>query len=100
MSPKTTARKGNPLSASRGAAVRRAKRALGEAIDARLDLDVERMELALLASLIGTAMESVRARLDAATLGEVLAWTEALEGGGTSCPVPVDEALLFKGDAA
>lgn len=76
----STAKKGNPLQASRGAAVRRAKKALGDAIDARLHLDRERMELDLLAAVTGLPRGEVRARLDVATLEELGRWLAAVEG--------------------
>lgn len=74
----STARKGNPRSASRGAAVARAKAALGDAIDRRLNLDVEAMELAMLAAVTGIPNSEVRARLNTATLDELEAWTRLI----------------------
>ena len=75
----TTARAGDPNRASRGAAVRRAKQALGDAIDRRLGYDFEQAELALLASVIGAPMAEVRNRLKVATLAELEAWIALVE---------------------
>jgi len=75
---RSTARKGNPGQASRGAAVQRAKVALGDAIDRRLNLDVEAMELALLAGVLGVTAGAVRARLAGATLAELQDWTRLI----------------------
>ena len=70
------------LQATDGVAVQRAKAALGDAIDRRLDLDIETMELTMLARVIGVEPEKVRERLDAATLAELLEWTRRIEAGG------------------
>lgn len=75
----STAKKGNPLQASRGAAVKRAKLALVEAIDLRLNLDWDRMELDLLAAVTGIGRGEVRARLAVATLEELERWRAAIE---------------------
>jgi molybdenum cofactor biosynthesis enzyme len=74
----STARKGDPLQASRGAAVKRAKAALGDAIDLRLNLDVDRMELDLLAAVTGLPRGDVRERLAVATLEELEQWRAAI----------------------
>jgi len=70
------------LQATDGVAVQRAKAALGDAIDRRLDLDIETMELTMLARVIGVEPGSVRERLDAATLAELLEWTRRIEASG------------------
>ncbi len=75
----STLRNGNPMAATRGATHKRAKAALGDALDKRLGI-IEAAEFGLLASVIGVGVESVQARLDAATLGELQEWTEAVEG--------------------
>ena len=72
------------LQASDGIAVQRAKAALGDAIDWRLDLDIETMELTMLARVIGVDPGSVRERLEAATLAELLEWTRRIEAGGNA----------------
>lgn len=51
---------------------------LGDAIDVRLALDVEAMELALLARVIGCAGADVDGRLERATLAELGEWTRAV----------------------
>lgn len=80
-SPKpSTARRGNPHQASRGAAVRRAKLALADAIDLKLSYDREAAELALLAKVMGCSVDSARARLTSATLEQLERWTRAVEG--------------------
>lgn len=88
----STLRNGDPLAATRGAAHRLAKKALGDAIDDRIELDVDRMELELLASVIGCGAGEVRARLDAATLGELLDWTKRVRGEASEAE---PEACLF-----
>jgi len=75
---KSTARKGNPRQASRGAAVARAKAALGDAIDRRLQIDLEAMEFAMLAGVIGVPADEVPGRLNSATLDELELWTRAI----------------------
>ena len=70
------------LQASDGIAVQRAKAALGDAIDWRLDLDIETMELTMLARVIGVEPEKVRERLDAATLAELLDWARRIGADG------------------
>jgi hypothetical protein len=76
---KSTAKKGDPQNASRGAAVRRAKAELGDAIDRLLNLQIEEMELSLLGKTIGVEPDDVRERLNDATLGELLEWKRTLE---------------------
>ncbi len=83
----STARKGDPHNASRGAAVQRAKRALGDAIDRRLNreaVSVEQREMELLAEVIGCDVVEARARLLVATLGEVEWWTKQINVDGPS----------------
>ncbi len=89
----STAKKGNPLDASRGAAVERAKAELGDALDAVLGLEiaaaddadamsptkVESAELHLLAGMLHVSTAQALALLERATLGELQAWTKALE---------------------
>ncbi|QOV87622.1 hypothetical protein [Humisphaera borealis] len=60
----STSRKGDPQAASRGASVARARAELGDAIDRRLNLDIEAMELALLARAIGVSTSQMRASED------------------------------------
>lgn len=78
----STAKNGNPTQASRGAAVKRAKAALGDAIDAKLNLDIEAMELRLLADTIGCDAAFVRGMLDAATLKQLEEWTKKIAASG------------------
>jgi len=76
---KSTARKGNPKAASRGAAVARARTAFHEAHDTR----VWAMELLMYAELIGlpvgASRDEIAARLDNASLAELEAWTRQIE---------------------
>jgi hypothetical protein len=80
---KSTARKGNPSEASRGAAVDRARRLLGDALDERLRLEqqsVEEWELDTLATLTGIDRSQLRERLAVATLEELETWTALVRG--------------------
>jgi hypothetical protein len=69
---------GVPADADRGAGVERARENLLAAMDAHLqpqiDAMIDAMQLALLAKVIGCPKDEARARLDAATLGELEAW--------------------------
>lgn len=73
----STARRGNPGEASRGAAVARARRAFQEAHDVR----VWALELEMYTELVGlpagASRDQVAHRLDHATLDELEAWTAA-----------------------
>lgn len=78
-----TTRNGDPADASRGAAVARAKRALGDALDVKLELltvSQEELRMDLLAKAIGPAVSSAaaRERLATATLEELGKWTKAV----------------------
>lgn len=78
----STARTGNPGHASRGSAVARAKRALGDAIDARLDLEaiaVEQREMEILGEVIGCSADDARLMLESATLENLETWIESVK---------------------
>lgn len=81
-----TARRGDPQNASRGAAVTRAKRELGDAIDALRNINIERMEFELLVEVIGCSLEEVEARLNTATLGELKEWIANINDRSESKP--------------
>lgn len=74
----STAKTGNPTEATRGKGYERALAALGNAIDKRLD--IERQEFELLSQVTGIAAPEVSSRLSAATLGELTAWTDLING--------------------
>jgi hypothetical protein len=74
--------KANPQFATKGAAVRRAKAALGDAIDERLAIDLEEMEFALLAKVLGCKPTQVKGRLKGATLGELEEWKRLVLSAG------------------
>ena len=76
---KSTAKKGNPREASRGAAVEQAKASLGELLEYAISFDREAASLALLAKLTGIRADQVRTRLARATLGELASWARLVQ---------------------
>jgi hypothetical protein len=77
--PKSTAKKGNPKEASRGAAVERAKGQLGELLEYAISFDREAASLALLGKLTGLGARQMRERVKCATLAELEAWIRLVE---------------------
>jgi hypothetical protein len=76
---RSTARKGNPKDASRGAAVERAKGQLGELLEYAISFDREAASLALLGKLTGLGARQMRERVKCATLAELEAWIRLVE---------------------
>lgn len=89
MSEPTTAQAGNPKEASRGAAVKRAKAALGDAIEVRLALDFDLIAFDLLGKVIGCERDEVKARLDIATLADLESWTKAIDATSVHAAITI-----------
>ncbi len=78
----STARRGDPHNASRGAAVERAKMELAEALDRKLELiavSQDELRMGVLAEVIGCSVGVAREMLGCATLGELEKWKKYLE---------------------
>jgi multidrug efflux pump subunit AcrB len=72
---RSTARRGDPGNASRGAAVARAKSHLANLLSLKSSFQREKAEFAILAQAAGIDAGDVRARLANATLDELTDWT-------------------------
>ena len=80
----STARKGNPSQASRGAAVRRAKAKLGDTLDKVLEPKIDDLYYSALSVVIGCSASEVPSKLSVASLSELEAWTEAVSSIGAN----------------